>query len=106
MIRVRGGGDDLMMEVLNAGAEDMIEEGEESVVYTDPKELAKVRDALKKTGIEITEAELTYVPNTTIEITDESTAGKIMRLMDALEAQDDVTNTHVNFDIAEDISID
>ena len=106
MIRVRGGGDDLMMEVLNAGAEDMIEEGEESVVYTDPKELAKVRDALKKTGIEITEAELTYVPNTTIEITDESTAGKIMRLMDALEAQDDVTNTHVNFDIAEGISID
>jgi len=106
MIRVRGGGDDLMMEVLDAGAEDMIEEGEESVVYTDPKELAKVRDALKKTGIEITEAELTYVPNTTIEITDESTAGKIMRLMDALEAQDDVTNTHVNFDIADDISID
>lgn len=106
MIRVKGGGDDLMMLALDAGAEDMIEEGEESVIYTDPKELAKVRDTLKKTGVEISEAELTYVPNTSIEITDESTAGKIMRLMDALESQDDVTNTHVNFDIADNISID
>jgi YebC/PmpR family DNA-binding regulatory protein len=106
MIRVKGVGDDLMMLALDAGAEDMIEEGEESVIYTDPKELAKVRDTLKKTGVEISEAELTYVPNTTIEITDESTAGKIMRLMDALESQDDVTNTHVNFDIADNISID
>ena len=106
MIRVRGGGDDLLMEALDAGAEDMLEEGEESVIYTDPKELAKVRDTLKKVGVEITEAELTYVPNTSIEVTDTVTAGKIMRLMDALEAQDDVTNTHVNFDIADGISID
>jgi len=106
MIRIQGGGDDVMLQALDAGAEDMVEEGDESVVYTDPKELAKVRDSLKKIGIEITEAELTYIPNTTIEITDNSTAGKIMRLMDALEAQDDVTNTYVNFDIADDVTID
>jgi YebC/PmpR family DNA-binding regulatory protein len=106
MIRVRGGGDDLMLQALDAGAEDMVEEGEDSIIYTEPKELAKVRDILKKTGIEITEAELTYVPNTSINITDESTAGKIMRLMDALESQDDVTNTHVNFEISDDIAID
>jgi YebC/PmpR family DNA-binding regulatory protein len=106
MIRVKGGGDDLMLQALDAGAEDMIEEGEDSIIYTDPKELAKVRDTLKETGIEISEAELTYVPNTSIDITDESTAGKIMRLMDALESQDDVTNTHVNFDISDDITID
>jgi transcriptional/translational regulatory protein YebC/TACO1 len=81
----------------------MQEEGDESVVYTDPKELAKVRDALKEAGIEITEAELTYVPNTTVEVTDEVTAGKIMRLMDALDDIDDVTNTHVNFDIPEEL---
>lgn len=103
IIRIKGGGDELMLQVLDAGAEDMIEEGDESIVYTDPKELAKVRDALKGVAIEITEAELTYVPNNTVEITDESTAGKIMRLMDALESLDDVTSTHVNFDIAEDI---
>ncbi len=106
MIRIKGIGDDLMLQVLDAGAEDMQEEGDESIVYTDPKELAKVRDALKDAGIEILEAELTYVPNNTIQINDETTAGKIMRLMDALESIDDVSNTHVNFDIAEGVSID
>ena len=101
MIRVKGSGDDLMMTVLEAGAIDMQEEGDESVVYTDPKELAKVRDALKATGVDLIEAELTYVPQNTMEITEKDTAGKIMRLMDALDDLDDVTATHTNFDIAE-----
>jgi len=99
MIRVKGTGDDLMLQALDAGADDVQEEGDESVVYTAASDLAKVRDGLKEAGLEITEAELTYVPNNTIEITDEATAGKIMRMMDALEASDDVTTTHVNFDI-------
>jgi len=103
MLRVKGSGDDLMMQVLEAGADDMQEEGGESVVYTDPKSLAQVRDALKEAGVAVTEAELTYVPNNTIEVTDKDTAGKIMRLMDALDDIDDVTATHVNFDIAEDL---
>jgi YebC/PmpR family DNA-binding regulatory protein len=103
MIRIKGGGDDLMMQVLEAGAEDMQEENDESVVYTEPTALAKVRDALRAQNVPILEAELTYVPNNTIEVTDAETAGKIMRLMDALDAIDDVTNTHVNFDIAEDL---
>lgn len=102
MIRVKGRGDDLLMQVLDAGAEDMQEEGEESVIYTAATDLAKVRDTLKAQGIEITEAELTYVPNTTVEVADEATAGKIMRLMDALESLDDVSATHVNFDIPEE----
>lgn len=99
MIRVKATGDDLVLQALDAGAEDVQEEGDESVIYTVATDLAKVRDALKDQGIEITEAELTYVPNNTIEITDEATAGKIMRLMDALDDCDDVSNTHVNFDI-------
>ena len=103
VIRVKGIGDDLMLQVLDAGAEDMQEEGEESIVYTDPKELAKVRDAIREAGIEILEASLTYVPNNTVAITDEATAGKIMRMMDALDDQDDVTATHVNFDIPEEL---
>lgn len=103
MIRIRGTGDDLLVQVIDAGAEDMQEEGDESIVYTDAKDLAKVRDALKGAGVEITEAELTYVPNNTVEVTDAATAGKIMRLMEALESLDDVSNTHVNFDIAEDL---
>ncbi len=103
MIRVNQSGDELMLAALDAGAEDVIEEDGESVIYTDPKELAKVRDNLNNNGINISEAELTFVPNTTIEITDPSTAGKIMRMMDALEDNPDVANTHVNFDIADEI---
>lgn len=103
MIRVTGGGDDLLMQVLEAGAEDMQEEGAESVVYTEPTQLAKVRDALREAGVEISEAELTYVPNTTVSVADKETAGKIIRLMDALEAVEEVTATHVNFDIPEEL---
>ncbi len=103
MIRAVGSGDDFMLVALDAGAEDVIEEGVESIVYTDPKELAKVRDNLKAAGIEVTEAQLTYVPKNTVVVDTSETAGKIMRMMDALEELDDVTSTHVNFDIPEEL---
>ncbi len=103
MIRVKASGDDFMLEALDAGAEDVQDDDGESLVYTAASDLAKVRDALKTAGHEITEAELTYVPNNTVEITDANTAGKIMRLMDALDDVDDVSNTHVNFDIDESL---
>jgi YebC/PmpR family DNA-binding regulatory protein len=102
-IRVKATGDELLLTAIDAGAEDVQEEGDESVVYTAPTDLARVRDALREADVEVTEAELTYVPNTTIEITDKDTAGKIMRLMDALDVIDEVTNTHVNFDIDESL---
>lgn len=107
MIRVTGNGDDLLMIALDAGADDVQEEsaegGEESIIYTDPKNLAKVRDNLQTAGIEIIEAELTYVSNNTVEVNDAATTGKILRLMDALDDVDDVTTTHVNFDIPEEL---
>ncbi|MDL2362946.1 MAG: YebC/PmpR family DNA-binding transcriptional regulator [Patescibacteria group bacterium] len=103
MIRVEATGDDWIMTAIDAGAEDVQEEGDESIVFTDPKELAKVRDALNQAGIKVTEAELTYVPNNTVEITDAATAGKIMRMMNALEDNDDISATHVNFDIPEEL---
>jgi YebC/PmpR family DNA-binding regulatory protein len=103
MIRVKGSGDDILMAAIDAGAEDVQDEDGESVIYTAHADLAKVRDALRDAGLEVIEAELTYVPNNTVEITDAATAGKIMRLMDALDDIDDVTNTHVNFDIPEDL---
>jgi YebC/PmpR family DNA-binding regulatory protein len=103
MIRVQGSGDELVLQAIEAGAEDVVEEGQESVIYTEAKQLAKVRDNLRAAGIEMTEAELTYVPNNTVVVGDAVTAGKVMRLMDALEALDDVTATHVNFDIPDDI---
>ncbi len=103
VVRVKGGGDELMMAALEAGAEDVQDEDAESVVYTGAKELAAVRKALQDSGLEVIEAEISYVPNTTIEVNDKDTAGKIMRMMDALDDLDDVTTTHVNFDIPEEL---
>lgn len=103
LIRVPATGDDVLMQALEAGAIDVQEEGQESVIYTDPKELAKVRDNLQAAGLKVEDAELSFVPNNTVQVQDKETAGKIMRLMDALDDLDDVTATHVNFDIPEEL---
>src|SRR6478609_3436408 len=67
MIHIKGSGDDVMLQALDAGAQDVEEAGDESVIYTDPKDLAKVRTALSEAGLELTDAELTFVPNNTVE---------------------------------------
>lgn len=103
VIRVPGTGDEILMQALEAGADDVQQEDGESVVYTDPKELARVRDGLKEAGVKVEDAEISLVPNNTVEVTDKDKAGKIMRLMSALDELDDVTNTHVNFDIPEEL---
>lgn len=100
VITVKASGDDAMLAVLDAGAEDAVEQDGELVVYTDPKELAKVRTAIVAAGFTVTDAELSYIPNNTLDITEQSTADKIIRLMEALEDLDDVVNTHTNFDIS------
>lgn len=94
-------GDEVLMAALDAGAEDVQQDGDESIIYTDQKDLAKVRDGLKSAGITVIEAQLSYEPNGTIEVTDEATQGKIMRLMDALDELNDVSNTYTNFEIKE-----
>jgi YebC/PmpR family DNA-binding regulatory protein len=104
-IRVKGTGEDLLLQVLDAGAEDAVEEEGEIMVYTAPGDLAKVRQALTDAGVEINDSELTYIPNNTMEITERETARKVINLMNALEDLDDVTATHTNFDIAEGIEV-
>lgn len=103
VLRVVGSGEDTLLEVLDAGAEDAIEEEGEIIVYTAANELAKVRQSLKDAGLEVKDAELQYVPNNIIEITDPEVARKIMKVMDALDDLDDVTNVHSNFEIAIDM---
>jgi YebC/PmpR family DNA-binding regulatory protein len=107
VIRVKGTGDEVELAAIEAGAEDVFaeEDNNETVVHTAPTDLAKVRDQLKESDIEIADAELTFVPNSTIEISDKETARKIINLMNALDDLDDVTTTHTNFDIAENIEI-
>jgi len=106
-IRVEGTGDELQLKAIETGAEDVFDEPEtgETVVYTAPNELVKIREALKSAGAEIVGAELSYEPNNIIKIEDSETARKIVNLMNALEDLDDVTATYTNFDIAENIEV-
>lgn len=96
-----GDADEAMLLAIDAGAEDAEQEGDELLVYTDPKQLAQVRDALQATDLTIKEAELSFVPNNTVELGDPETVRKAMNLMNALEGLDDVTNVHANFEIKE-----
>ena len=100
VIRVKGSSEDLLLQVLDAGAEDAEEEDGDTVVYTALKDLAKVRENLQNQNIEILEAGLSYIANNSVEISDESTQGKVIRLMEALEDIDEVTETHTNFNLA------
>ena len=107
VIRVPGIGEDIQLKAIDAGAEDIFEEAEngETVIYTAPNELGKVRETLKAAGLEIVEAEQTYVPNSNLEVSDPETVRKVINLMNALEDIDDVTNTHTNFEIKEGVAI-
>ena len=107
VIRLKGTGDELELQAIEAGADDVFEEAEtgETVVHTAPTDLARVRDSLKEQGADVVDAELTFVPNSTMEISEPETARKIIRLMDALEDLDDVTATHTNFEIADNIEV-
>lgn len=95
MIVVKASGEEALLTVLDSGADDAVEEEGEIIVYTVPTQLASVRDKLKAAGLEVVEAELTYVPNSSVEV-DEVTSGKVMRVMEALEDLDDVVNTYTN----------
>jgi len=103
VITVAAMGEDALLIVLDAGAEDAIEEDGEMIVYTDQKELAKVRMALMDAGMSVTGAELHYVPNVSVVVDEEEKAEKVLRLMDALDDLDDVTNVHTNADITVDV---
>lgn len=99
VIRVAANGEDALMQMLEAGAEDAVEDGDETIVYTDQKDLMKVRSALIEAGLAVEDAELQYVPNNPVAIDDQETADKVMRVMDVLDELDDVVNVHTNADI-------
>lgn len=103
VIRVAATGEEALLTVLDAGAEDAVEEDGEIVVYTDMKDLARVRTALANDGMKIEEAELQYVANNLVPIDDEETARKVMKVMDALDDLDDVVAVHTNADITVDV---
>ncbi|MFW8601738.1 YebC/PmpR family DNA-binding transcriptional regulator [Desulfobacterota bacterium M19] len=91
--------DELMDLALEAGADDVVDDGEVFQVLTAPGDFNDVREALEKSGVKITEASITRLPQTTVDITEEKVAARVIRLMDALEDNEDVQNVYANFDI-------
>ena len=99
VIRVLASGEDALLTVLDAGAEDAVENDGELIVYTDMKDLAKVRQSIVDAGLKVADAELQYVAHNDVPVDDEESARKVMKVMDAIEDVDDVTNVHTNADI-------
>jgi YebC/PmpR family DNA-binding regulatory protein len=102
VITVDASGEDALLTVLDAGAEDANEEDSQLVVYTALKDLAKVRTVIVESGLTVTGAELQYVPNATVPVEGEEQSNKIFKLLDALDDLDDVTNVHTNADLNEE----
>lgn len=93
IIEVDATGEDALLEVLEAGAEDAEEYDGEITVYTDQKELAQVRSAIKEAGLEVKQAELRYVANIPVEASDED-QDKLVKILDALDDVADVVNVY------------
>lgn len=102
VIRVKGSGEEQLLDILESGAEDAVEDEGETIVYTNPRELAKVRASLQEKKLEIIEAGLSFEANSLVDIEDKNTAGKVLRLLDALDDIDDVSETYTNFNIPEE----
>lgn len=103
VISVAETGEDALLTILDSGADDAVEEDGSTVVYADQKDLAKVRTALIEAGLSVRDAELQYVPNVSIEISDKEVAVKVLKVLDALDDLDDVVNVHTNADITAEI---
>jgi YebC/PmpR family DNA-binding regulatory protein len=95
-------GEDDLMAAIEAGAEDVREDGEQLRVLTDPHDLTTVRKALEDSGVEILSAGLATEPKSTVELKGHD-AERVLKLLDALDEDDDVDEVFANFDIPEDV---
>jgi YebC/PmpR family DNA-binding regulatory protein len=94
--------EDDMLPAVEAGAEDIVTDEDLLEVYTQPGDLARVRAAIEGGGIEIESAEVIQRPSVRVEL-DEAQAGRLFRLIEALEDNDDVGAVHANFDVSAEI---
>jgi YebC/PmpR family DNA-binding regulatory protein len=98
-----GSEDDLMLAALEAGAEDIADQGDTWQITTAPTDLHSVRSALDAAGIAVTSADLTMLATTSVALDEASKAKSVLRVIDALEEHDDVQNVYANFDIPDDV---
>jgi YebC/PmpR family DNA-binding regulatory protein len=94
--------DDVLTAVLDAGAEDVEDDGEIFEVVTETADLVAVRTALQQAGIDYDSAEPTFLPSVTVPL-DEDGARRIFRLVEALEDSDDVQNVYANYDVTDEV---
>jgi YebC/PmpR family DNA-binding regulatory protein len=94
--------DDVLTAVLDAGAEEVNDLGEVFEVVSEPTDLVAVRTALQGAGIDYESAEASFLPSVTVPL-DESGAGKVFRLLEALDDSDDVQNVWANFDVSDEV---
>jgi YebC/PmpR family DNA-binding regulatory protein len=95
--------DELTLAAADAGADDVLDLGESWQVTTPPTELHAVRTALEGADMPVKSSDLTMIPTTTVALDAEATAKAVLRLMDALEDQDDVEAVYANFDIPDSV---
>ena len=95
--------DDLMLVALDAGAEDIKDQGDSWEVTSEPADLSRLRAALEEAGIAFDSADVTMLPSTAVPLETESDAKKVLNLIDALEDHDDVQAVYSNFDIPDSI---
>jgi YebC/PmpR family DNA-binding regulatory protein len=95
--------EELMLVALDAGAEDLADDGELWRITTPPTDLHTVRGAVEEAGIAVSSAELTKLPSATVPVEDSSVAKRVLALMDALDDNDDVQDVYSNFDIADEL---
>ena len=95
--------DELTLAAAEGGAEDVERDGSSFRVTAAPEDLTAVREAIEAAGMEVDSSELTMVPKTTVNLDDEGAAKKTLRLIDALEENDDVQEVYANFDIPEQV---
>jgi len=95
--------DRLLELVLDAGAEDLATDEDLYVITTPHDRLYLVAEAIKQAGIPSESQKLTFIPETTVTITDQELAAQVLRLCDTLEDNDDVQNVSSNFDISDDL---
>ncbi len=93
--------DDLMMIVLDAGAEDFSDEEDSFEIITSPDDLQAVLSALEKNKIPVVSGEVTMLPQTYVDVTDEETVKQIQRILDLLDEDDDVQDVYTNWSDAE-----
>jgi YebC/PmpR family DNA-binding regulatory protein len=88
---------------LEAGAEELTSEDEEYVILTSHDQLYAVAEALKNAGVTTDGQKFTFIPDSTVPVTDETVALQVLRLCDRLEEDDDVQNVYSNLDISEEL---